>query len=208
MNAEMSDDQDWRLQAELDHEDARRALHDLLGRLRGPALVKEVEASVPHDVVVTHDGSSLFAYASEEATIRSARDAIAATLEQDGIRASLRISHWDDERDSWRQTDPPMSAEQQAAEREAERSAETVETRTMVATSGKSIRTEFEQTMLDAATRLGLECKVVEHPHLLSTQVAFTVTGPKGKVDEFARDLAAEGWSTVRTETAVMLSPL
>jgi len=51
-----------------------------------------------------------------------------------------------------------------------------------------------------AAAELGLECKIIEHPHLLSTQVAFTVTGPKRKIDEFAKGLTAEGWSFVRGE--------
>ncbi len=203
-----STDQDWRLQAELDHRDARRALHDLVGRFRGPAIVKEIEASVPHDVVITHDGASLFAYAADEATLKAARGAIASALERDGIKADIRISHWDDERDCWRQTDPPISAEEELAENAAERDAEAIETRTIVATSGKLIRTEFEQTMLDWANKLGLECTIIEHPHLLSTQVAFTVTGPKRKVDEFSRGLQAEGWSFVRTETGVMLSPL
>ncbi len=211
MQPEMSDDstdQDWRLQAELDHDDARRALHDLLGRFRGPAIVKEIEASVPHDVVITHDDSSLFAYASDEGTLKAARSAIASALEHDRIRASIRISHWDDESDCWRQTDPPLSAQEQESEKAAERDAEAIETRTLVATSGKLVRAEFEQTMLDAAGKLGLECSIIEHPHLLSSQVAFTVTGPKGKIDEFSRGLQAEGWAFVRTETGVMLSPL
>jgi hypothetical protein len=53
-----------------------------------------------------------------------------------------------------------------------------------------------------------LECAIIEHPHLLTTQVAFTVTGPKRKIDEFSRGLTAEEWATIRTERTVMLSPL
>ena len=82
--------------------DAPSALHGLLGRLRGgPDVVKDVEASVPHDVVVTHDGSLLFAYAADEATIMAARGAIEGVLQRDGIAAKLRVSVWDDERDRW-----------------------------------------------------------------------------------------------------------
>ena len=62
--------------------------------------------------------------------------------------------------------------------------------------------------MLDWAAQLGLECKLIEHPHLLTTQVGFTVTGPKRKVDEFSQGLAAEERTTIRTEGVVMLSPL
>lgn len=53
-----------------------------------------------------------------------------------------------------------------------------------------------------------MQCKVFEHPHLLKTQVGFTVTGPKRKLDEFAHGLQAEERAVFRTERAVMLSPL
>lgn len=78
----------------------------------------------------------------------------------------------------------------------------------MVVSSGKLIRVEFDQTMHDWAEKLGLECEIVEHPHLLTTQVGFTVTGPKRKIDEFAEGLKAEELATMRTERAVMISPL
>jgi hypothetical protein len=205
---ESSSDQDWRLQAELDVADARGALHGLIGRLRGPDVVKEVEATVPDDVVITHDGRLLFAYAANEATLSAARRAIEGVLERDGIRATLCISRWDDELDRWQQIDPPASDEERRTQDAADRDADTVETRTMVATSGKLVRAEFEQSMLAWAAKLRLECKIIEHPHLLTTQVGFTVTGPRRKIDEFARGLNAEGWAAVRAETGVMLSPL
>ena len=56
-----------------------------------------------------------------------------------------------------------------------------VETRTMVVSAGKMIRVTFDQSMLDWAEKLGLECQIIEHPHLLTTQVALIVTGPKHK---------------------------
>jgi hypothetical protein len=205
---ESSTDQDWRLEAELDVADARGALHGLIGRLRGPDIVKEVEATVPHEVVITHDGKQLFAYAADEATLRAARSAIEGVLQRDGITATMRMSHWDDESDCWQQTDPPPTASERRAQDAADRDADAIETRTMVATSGKLVQAEFEQSMLAWADKLGLECKIIEHPHLLTTQVGFTVTGPKRKVDEFSRGLNAEGWAAVRAETGVMLSPL
>ena len=205
---ESSTDQDWRLEAELDVADARGALHGLIGRLRGPDIVKEVEATVSHEVVITHDGKLLFAYAADEATLGAARSAIEGVLQRDGIKATVRISHWDDESDRWQQTDPPPTASEGRAQEAADRDADAIETRTMVATSGKLVRAEFEQSMLAWADKLGLECKIIEHPHLLTTQVGFTVTGPKRKVDEFSRGLNAEGWAAVRAETGVMLSPL
>jgi hypothetical protein len=58
------------------------------------------------------------------------------------------------------------------------------------------------------AEKLDLQCTLAEHPHLLTTQVAFTVTGHKRKIDEFALGLKAEELATMRTERAVMMSPL
>ncbi len=62
--------------------------------------------------------------------------------------------------------------------------------------------------MLNSAGELGVECMIVEHPHLLTTQIGFTVTGPKRKVEEFARGLAAQERATFLADTVVMLSPL
>ncbi len=70
------------------------------------------------------------------------------------------------------------------------------------------MREEFEQSLREWATQLGVSCEIVEHPHLLSTQAAFTVTGPARKVDEFAAAMSAAEHATIRTETAVMASPL
>ena len=210
MAADAEDPQDWRLQAELDVDDTHGALHALVGRLRGSDsdVVKEIEAIVSHDVVITHDGRLLFAYATNEATLTAARSAIEDVLARDGIGASVRVSHWDEEHEKWRQTDPPLTAAELQLDEAAERDAEAVETRTLVVSSGKAIRAEFEQSIREWSDRLGLECSIIEHPHLLTTQLAFTVTGPKGKLDEFSRGLAAEEFATIRTEGSVMLSPL
>ncbi len=92
--------------------------------------------------------------------------------------------------------------------RKSDRAAETVETRTLVVKVGREIRSEFEASIQNSAAELGLDCKIVEHPHLLKVQVAFTVTGPRRKVDEFAAGLNAEEWQSIRTEFGVMSSPL
>jgi hypothetical protein len=206
--ATVDTEQDCRLKAELHTADLQRSLHKIVARLRGSDdLVEEIKTVAPHEVVITHDGKLLFAYAATEQALTAARDAIESVLSSEGIEASIYLSHWDDHYDRWLQTDPPLSGETQA---EAEESREdAVETRTLVAHSGRMVRAEFEQTMSECADRLGLECKLIEqHPHLLTLQVGFTVTGPKRKVDEFAQALEAEGWAYVRTETGVMASPL
>ena len=186
----------------------RVALDHLIGRVRGADVLQEVGTAVPHDVVVTHDGELLFAYAATETTLATARAAIEGVLRRDGVKASIRVSHFDDRLDEWRQTDPPLSGEEKRIDEATERDAESLETRTMVASAGKLIRASFDQTMLEWAEKLGLDCKIIEHPHLLTSQVAFTLSGPKRKIDEFAEGLKAEEVATMRAERAVMLSPL
>jgi hypothetical protein len=204
----VSDDQDWRLKAELDVEDRRGALDRILGRVRGHDVAAEVGDTVPHDVAITHDGNLLFAYAATQASLTAARRAIEAVLRHDGIDASVYVSHWDERFDQWLQVDPPLTGVARQTEEAAERDAEKTESRTMVASTGKLIRAEVEQTMRAWADKLGLRCEVIEHPRLLTTQVAFTVTGPRRKIDEFAEGLRAEELATMRTEREVMLSPL
>jgi len=204
----VSEDQDWRLKAELDADHPRSRLDHLVGHARSPDVAKDVVEAVPHDVVITHDGRLLSAYAASETALTAARAAIEGALAHDGINACICLSHWDDQRDEWRQTDPPLTGEAARIEAAAERDAEAVETRTMVASTGKLIRTEVEQIMLNWADKLNLECTIVEHPHLMTTQVAFTVTGPKHKIEEFADGLRAEEVATMRTEREVMISPL
>jgi hypothetical protein len=204
----VSEDQDWRLTAELDAADSRGALDRLLGRVRGPDVVEEIEAALPHDVVITHDGKLLFAYASSKDEIEAARRVIEQVLQPDGTDAKIVASHWDDDRDAWQQVEPPSTAEETRSEEAADLDADTVETRTLVASAGKLVRSSFEQSLLEWADKLGLRCTISEHPHLLTTQVLFTCTGPKHKIDEFARALKAEGTATLRADGILMLNPL
>jgi hypothetical protein len=180
------------------------------------AEVSEVEARVSDEVVVTHNGERLFAYSEKRASIEAARCAIESVLRRHGVRAELRISRWDQEAARWWQVDPPggdferrvQETAKWLAENAAERDSGTVETRTLVASAGKFIRVQFEQTMLAWAHKLGLECEMLEHPRVLTTQVAFTVTGPKRKVDEFWRRLVDECWETIRRQQQTMQNPL
>jgi hypothetical protein len=204
----VSEDQDWRLTAELDVTDRRGALERLLGRVREPDVVEEIETALPHDVVVTHDGKLLFAYAASEPEIAQARRVIEEVLRRDGIGAGIAVSHWDEDLDEWRQVDPAPAGEEARREDAAERDAEAVETRTLVASAGRLVRSSFEQSLLQWAEQLGIKVTVAEHPHLLTTQVLFTCTGPKHKLDEFARAIRAEGAATLRADGILMLNPL
>ncbi|HXP36617.1 MAG TPA: hypothetical protein VN817_02520, partial [Solirubrobacteraceae bacterium] len=138
------------------------------------------------------------------------RRAIESAAAREGLVVrAIGISHWDVELDDWQQIDPPPATpEQQQVAAAAERDATLEETRTLVASAGRLVRAEFEQSLNEWASELGVQCKVFEHPHLLKTQVGFTVTGSKRKLDEFAQGLKAEERAILRTERAVMLSPL
>jgi hypothetical protein len=206
-------EKNWKLRVELEAANSRNALEDMVGFLRSPAASKEVKAvsaSVPKDVVITHDGERLYAYAADEATILATRRAIESATAREGLTArTIGISHWDSKLDDWRQIDPPPTTpEQTQAAAAAEHDATSEETRTLVASAGRLVRAEFEQSLAEWANELGVQCKVFEHPHLLKTQVGFTVTGSKRKLDEFAQGLEAGERAIFRTERGVMLSPL
>ena len=196
-------------------DDGGGVLDHLLGRLRDgegrtgeTGLVHELGDVVPHDVVLTHDGKLLFAYAADAAMLAATRRAIEGVLTREKIEGSIFVSHWDEQLDTWLQTDPPLSGADAQREQAVERDAETVQTHTLVASVGKMIRAEFEQSMLESAEQLGVQCTILEHPHLLTTQVGFTVTGPKRKLDEFAAGLKAEEGATIRAQGSVMWSQL
>jgi hypothetical protein len=202
-----SDDQrDWRLQAELSSPSGM--LEQLVMHLRGPDAMREVKAGAGPDVVITHDGRQLFAYAASRSALDRARASIAATLRDREITASEKVSHWDPELDEWLQVEPPLTGTQARAAEHHRLAADAPDTRTLVADVGREVRAEFEQSLLNYASELGVECEIVEHPHLLNSQVAFHIRGTRRKLDEFAAGLNAEERATIRTERTVMLSPL
>jgi hypothetical protein len=189
-------DGDWRLHAELHGEDA--APHWILARLRGPRASADLAAAIPAGVVLTHDGTSLFAYAADRAALDDARAPLEAASREQGAQAAVTISHWEDDLGEWTQVDPPLDAAAGAEHEQALRDAHASATQTFVVQVGREDRSLFEQSMREWADRLGLRCELVEHPHLLRTQVAFTVSGPAHAVQEFRSGLKAEEWQTIR----------
>jgi hypothetical protein len=202
MGRQFVPEQDWRLEAGLDAADPHGPLDRLLGAVRhddGHA-ADDVRAAVAHDIAITHDGRLLFAYAQTESELSSARRVIEGVLARDGIAASVRVSHWDTDLDEWRQSDPPLRAEEARTDEAIVRDEETVETQTMVCSAGKLVRESIERAMRTWADQLELSCQIVEHPHLLTTQIAFTVTGPRRKLQEFRQGLRAEAIATIRAD--------
>ena len=192
--------QDWRLEV------AVEGAHQLHSQLHG-------DDALGAGVVLSYDDDTLFAYAPTRAAIDTARHAIEARL--DGKPAGFVLSHWDDDLGDvgdWWRVDPPhppadvarMRAEHKAGaarERTEHEADEQVQTRTIVITSGRVVRSWFEGTVADEAREQGVELAIVEHPHLLTTQIAFTLTGPAGKVEDIITDLRARAFETTRFET-------
>ena len=189
----MADDQDWRLRADI--ADAP----GLLGRLRDAHhYERELEPLISPDVVLSADDDRLFAYANTRAAIDEARRALEHQLGEEGATATITVSHWDDTGNDWHQVEPAPDVQELAREtgndraEDEERQREArVETRTVAVTSGRMVRNWFESTVADEARELGVELSIVEHPHLLSTQLAFTLTGPTGKVEQVIAGIQA-----------------
>lgn len=208
-----SDGDNWRLCADVQAPTpARATLHELVGATRKHDLLSGVQARAesvaPHQVAITHDGDSLFAYAADVAVLATARRAVEGVVSQAGLSAAFTVSRWDADVARWEQTDPPPTADQARAERATRREDATPETRTLIASAGRLIRREFEQSLVEYAQQLGVECEIAEHPHLLTTQVAFTIKGPRRKLDEFASGLEQEERQTIRNEQTLVLGPL
>jgi hypothetical protein len=206
-----ADDQDWRLQLDLDEP---VDLDRLVGQVRGDAdeFERDTRSTLSEDVVLTHDGSRFFAYAPSEKSIDGARDAIESVLRDEQRQATIRLSHWDEDLRTWHQIDPPLTddeeehARHQAEEHIRDMDAEEAEpeTRTVVCVIGKLVRKSFEHQMLEYANSLGLECTIVEHPHLLSTQVAFRATGPTSEVEQFVGYVNVEAKAGTRMDLGLV----
>jgi hypothetical protein len=208
----MDGEHDWRLEARVDGPTGpirRRLNRSRVGRRlhhsRARDLAAVLRALVPHDIVVTNDDGILFAYGANAAMLVAAREALEAATAPRRIATEFTISRWDDALDAWRQVDPPpLAAAVDRSEDSAVRGAQTIETRTMVCITGKFVRAQIEQTMLKSAGILGVRCEISELPRMLTTQVSFTVTGPRGKLDSFRAHLVAQAWATIRTEGLTM----
>lgn len=197
--ASTDSEDDWRLCARLSRNGRPAEPHGIVARFRGPDLLRDAGRAIGPDVHLTHDGSTLFAYARDREVLQGARAALLAALESDGFSAEITLSRWEDDVGDWAQVDPPLDAASQAAHDHLVRDAHAPTTQTFVVTMGTDVRESFEQSMRDWAQRLGLSCELVEHPHLTSTQVAFEVSGPAHAVAEFRDGLHAEEWQTIRS---------
>lgn len=194
----MADQEEWRLSVKPDLSASRPVLEAIVGRMRSRDARVAVEAAVPDEIVITHDGKTLFAYAGDFEALAKARRAIETVLQREGMDVTMFVERWDQRLDDWFRIDGRPSDGDRADARTVQGSDETIETRTMVAFAGKPVHAEFENTMREWAEKLGLRCEIVEHPHLLTTQVVFRVEGSRRKIEEFTGGLKAAEQTTWR----------
>jgi hypothetical protein len=206
----MEEPNDWRLRVDLNDPAGFHA------RLRdGRHLERELEPLISDHVVLSYDDDTMFAYAPTRAAIDQARQGVDSQLQRDGLTATSVVSHWDEDLGDdgdWRQVEPQPDGSIRALE-EAERDehdrhearAGRIETRTLAISLGKVVKGYFVTTVADEAREAGVELSIVEHPHLLTTQVAFTLTGPSGKIDAIIADLKAREHPVTRMD---LLTPI
>jgi hypothetical protein len=197
----MPADQDWRLEIDLAVDSTGGALRRLIG-IRPSKIANSLKDALPQDVVLTHERNLLFAYAASDTALIGVRHAIEGALRRENLNARICVCHWDGVAEIWHQTDPPIAEDERLEE------AKTLETRTLVVDVGRLISPSFKRTMLDWTNAHGIECTVGEHPHLLTTQLAFTVTGPSRKLDRFSLELQTQCQSITRAEEAIRHNPM
>jgi hypothetical protein len=120
--------EDFRVEVELDDEARGYSLSE---RLRAVGLDDDVRERLGKGVVVTRDGSRLFAYTATENAARAAELVVRELLADDGLTADVRVTRWHPVGEDWRDAAEPLpstaadeereyEARQAAEEREAE----------------------------------------------------------------------------------------
>ena len=110
-------DDDFRVEVELDDEAHGYPLRE---RLRALNLDDEARERLGANVVVTRDGSRLFAYTSSEAQAREAERVISELAADEGLTADLAVTRWHPVAEEWRDASLPLPATAEEEEREYE----------------------------------------------------------------------------------------
>ena len=113
--------EDFRVEVELDDEAHGYPLRE---RLRALSLDDEARDRLGTDVVVTRDGSRLFAYTSTEEQASEAERVIRELVRDEELTADIRVTRWHPVAEEWRDASQPLPTtpadeEREYAEREA-----------------------------------------------------------------------------------------
>jgi hypothetical protein len=115
-------DEDWRVEADVDDEDHAATIGE---RLRALALEDDSRKRLGRAIVVTRDGSRVFAYAQDEDGAREAERVIRELLTETGALGEVRVMRWHPDEAAWEDASVPLPATEQ--ERQAERARHTAE---------------------------------------------------------------------------------
>jgi hypothetical protein len=115
--------EDFRVEVELDDEAHGYPLRE---RLRALNLDDDAREQLGRNVVVTRDGSRMFAYTPTEAQARKAERVISGLLADEGLSAELAVTRWHPVAEEWRDASLPLpdSAEAEKLEYEEREAAE------------------------------------------------------------------------------------
>ena len=115
--------EDFRVEVELDDEAHGYPLRE---RLRALNLDDEARERLGRNVVVTRDGSRMFAYTPTEAQAREAERVLSGLVAEEGLSADFAVTHWHPVAEEWRDASLPLpdSAEEEKLEYEEREAAE------------------------------------------------------------------------------------
>jgi hypothetical protein len=114
---------EFRVEVELDDDEHGYSLGE---RLRALDLDDDARERLGSRVLVTRDGSRLFAYAESDAQAREAAAVIRGLVEADELSAEIRVTRWHPVEEEWKDALLPLprSAEEEQAEYAAREAAE------------------------------------------------------------------------------------
>ena len=108
---------DFRVEVELDDEAHGYPLRE---RLRAVNLDDAARERLGRNVVVTRDGSRVFAYTSTEAQAREAEQVIARLLTDEELTAEVAVTRWHPVAEEWQDASLPLPATSEDVERESQ----------------------------------------------------------------------------------------
>lgn len=121
------DHDDWRVKIEIHDETGIRHLIDEVRELE---VVHDARQMLANRVAVTHDGQSVFAYATTRQAAGEARQALGKLIDDHGLEATFELTRWHHAEEKWENADLalPQTSEELATEREVLRNRERQET--------------------------------------------------------------------------------
>jgi hypothetical protein len=108
---------DWRLQINLDDKGTAGKLADAI---RSAELEHELSLDSGREVIISHEGETLFLYAADREQLDKAQAAVRKYVDAKGWQAKLELRHWHPTAEDWEDPDAaePTTEAEQAAEHE------------------------------------------------------------------------------------------